>query len=180
MHCTGSFKRAHCQCSSAHHIADWSAHDDATASGMNCSCMPYKADPYTKEQSWPSQQAAASDPEDAERISNDPDLHLSTDKSSWLFRLLSLLIGGPSWTYKTPWADPFLRGLPSFAGCLMNPLCEDCGVPFGFHISSSHSGTDPFKIIDPLKGFSSKHYLMRAVGYSGTLQALRPGMATSH
>ena len=71
-------------------------------------------------------------------------------------------------------------GLPSFAGCLMNPLCEDCGVPFGFHISSSHSGTDPCKIIDPLKGVSSKHYLMRAVGFSGTLQALRPGMATSH
>ena len=44
-------------------------------------------------------------------------------------------------------ALPFRRGLPSFAGCLMNPLCEDRGVSFGVYISSSHSGTAPFSSV---------------------------------
>ena len=58
---------------------------------------------------------------------------------------------------KNPWDGLFLRGLPSLAGCLISPLCEDFGDSFGFHISSSHSGTVPLKSCLPTKNCSIKH-----------------------
>ena len=36
----------------------------------------------------------------------------------------------------------FQMGL-SLVGCLMSPLCGDCGLSSGFHVISSHSGTVP-------------------------------------